>query len=89
MDAKSLLWFVLPSEVCLTMEGAENILQGMAVPFTPKDYSNPSQIHQCHTHPLHEKCGSMRRGMMERKSENLSKGMITSPLSKLVLKFWG
>lgn len=87
-DMRGLLWFVLPSEVCLTMEGAENFSQAMAVPFTPKDYSNPTQANQGHTHPLHEKHGSMRSGVTDRRSEKLSKGRSLS-LSKLALKFCG
>ena len=79
MDMRSLLWFVLPSEVSLTMEGAENIPQAIAAPFTPKDYSNLSQVHQGHVHPLHDKHGSVRSG-------KLSKG-ITLPLFKLTLIF--
>ena len=74
-DMKDLLWFVLPSEVSLRIEGADNISQTLAVPFTPKDYNNPSQAHWDHTHLLRQKHGSVRSGITERRSEKSAKGI--------------
>ena len=75
-DMRDLLWFVLPSEVCLKIDRAENLSPVMSVPFIPKDYDNPCHVHHLgHTHPLNEKHGSMRNGMVERRSGKLSKGI--------------
>lgn len=85
-DIKSLLWFVVPSEICLRRGGTENVSQAVPIPFVPKDYNNPSQTQQGHTHLLHEAHGCIRNGMMEKRSEKLFKG-ITKTSSKLLPMF--